>query len=76
MLKSFRAPIALAIAVAFSLPSAVFAQGKSGPQTQASHKRIYNAVQRPTGLPNPPANDTKMFTPPPFDPDYHGSNGG
>jgi len=76
MFKSFCAPIALAIAVAVSLPSAAFAEGKSGRPTPASPKRIYNTAQKPTTPPNQPANETMMFTPPPLDPDYHGSNGG
>ena len=65
----------MAIAAAISLPLMSVAQAHDQ-KKPASHRAIYNMVQNPSTSSGRFVVETKLFTPPPLDPDYHGSNGG
>jgi hypothetical protein len=75
MLKIQRSITAMATAAAISLPLMSVAQAH-GQEKPASHKAIYNAVQNASTNGGQSVGETQLLTPPPLDPDYHGSNGG
>jgi hypothetical protein len=76
MLTMKRAFSAIAIAVAISQPLISTAQAKCEDGTRKTRRAIYNVVQHPPAMNTSVDQETRMFTPPPLDPNYHGSNGG
>ncbi len=74
VLKIQRSITAMATAAAILLPLMSDAQAH-GQEKPASHKAIYT-VQNPSTNSGRFIGETKLFTPAPLDPDYHGSNGG
>ncbi len=75
MSKIKRGIAAMATAAAISLPLMSVAQAHDQ-KKPASYRAIYNMVQNPSTNSGHSVVETKLFTPPPLDPDYHGSNGG
>jgi hypothetical protein len=75
MMKIKRRITAMAIAAAILLPLMSVAKAH-GQEKSASHNAIYNTVQNPSTNSGRSVGETKLFTPAPLDPDYHGSNGG
>jgi hypothetical protein len=59
-----------------SQPLISTAQAKCEDGTRKTRRAIYNVVQHPPAMNTSVDQETRMFTPPPLDPNYHGSNGG
>jgi len=66
--------VAIAAATSLAMTAAVLAKG--GHDKPPSQRPIHNVVQDPTTTGSRAGDETKMFIPPPLDPNYHGSNGG